>query len=107
MNPVDTGRWRPEDRVRARRRLGVPERALVAAWHGRVDLRRKGLDVLVAAWTRACAREPDADLRLLLVRNMTVRTLCATPRTWYAIAFSTRNRNPRTAIFSVTPDVSG
>ena len=83
MNPVDTERWRPEDRVRARRRLGVPERALVAAWHGRVDLRRKGLDVLVAAWTRACAREPDADLRLFLVGagpdEGDLRTLLAQP----------------------------
>jgi glycosyltransferase involved in cell wall biosynthesis len=67
MNPVETARWRPEDRAPARARLAVPDDALVVAWHGRVDLRRKGLDVLVAAWAQVCAGEPDADLRLLLV----------------------------------------
>jgi glycosyltransferase involved in cell wall biosynthesis len=67
MNPVDTEFWRPQDRAAARRRLGIPDAALVAAWHGRVDLRRKGLDILVEAWTRVRAQDPDADLRLLLV----------------------------------------
>lgn len=66
-NPVDTEVWRPEERAAARRRLGLPPEALVVAWHGRVDLRRKGLDVLVAAWEQVCAALTDADVRLLLV----------------------------------------
>jgi starch synthase len=55
-NPVDTAAWRPSDRAAARARLGVPPDAAVVAWHGRVDLRRKGLDVLAQAWARVCER---------------------------------------------------
>jgi glycosyltransferase involved in cell wall biosynthesis len=43
--------------------LGIPENARVVAWHGRVDYRRKGLDVLLDAWDRI-SRD---DRRLLLV----------------------------------------
>jgi starch synthase len=44
----------------------LPEDAAVACWHGRIDIRRKGLDILVQAWKRVCEERPDADLRLLL-----------------------------------------
>ena len=66
VNPVDTRTWVPRDRAAARARLGLPAGARVVAWHGRVDVRRKGLDVLVRAWTAVRAARPDADLRLLL-----------------------------------------
>jgi glycosyltransferase involved in cell wall biosynthesis len=46
--------------------LGLPADAPVACWHGRVQIRRKGLDILVEAWREACAERPDVDLRLLL-----------------------------------------
>ncbi len=67
VNPVDVDAWSPGDRGAARSELGLPKDAFVVAWHGRVDLRRKGLDVLVEAWSALCSRRPDADLRLLLV----------------------------------------
>jgi len=67
VNPVDTTVWLPKDRAAARSRLGIPPGAFVAAWHGRVDVRRKGLDVLIAAWAGLCSRQPRTDLRLLLV----------------------------------------
>lgn len=66
VNPVDTGVWAPDDRATARQRLGIPASAFVVAWHGRVDVSRKGLDVLMDAWSQVCAAVPDADLRLLL-----------------------------------------
>ncbi len=66
-NPVDTGRWLPRQRPAARARLGLPDHAFVVCWHGRVDVRRKGLDVLVEAWRRFCAARSDVDVRLLLV----------------------------------------
>jgi starch synthase len=59
--------WAPRDRVEARRRLGVPHGALVVAWHGRVDIRRKGIDVLIEAWQQVCSTLDDRVLRLLLV----------------------------------------
>ena len=52
FNPLDAGLWRAGDRSAARAQLGLPADAAVVAWHGRVDLHRKGLDVLVEAWRR-------------------------------------------------------
>jgi glycosyltransferase involved in cell wall biosynthesis len=65
-NPIDTEEWKPEDRRAARSEMGLPQDAAVACWHGRIDIRRKGLDILVKAWKRVCEERPDADLRLLL-----------------------------------------
>jgi len=66
-NPLDVSCWRPVDRASARAALGIPMEARVAAWHGRVDVPRKGLDVLIAAWASVCRERPGADLRLLLL----------------------------------------
>jgi glycosyltransferase involved in cell wall biosynthesis len=51
-NPIDLDAWRPWDRGAARRALGIAPDARVAAWHGRVDLRKKGLDTLIDGWAR-------------------------------------------------------
>ncbi|MET0622029.1 MAG: glycosyltransferase family 4 protein [Pyrinomonadaceae bacterium] len=67
FNPLDLSEWQPGDRAAARRTLGLPEAARVAVWHGRVDFRRKGLDVLLEAWRRVCDERPGRDLRLFLV----------------------------------------
>ena len=67
VNPVDTCAWAPRDRATARQSLGLPASARVVAWHGRVDVPRKGLDVLVEAWREVCGALADIDLRLLLV----------------------------------------
>jgi glycosyltransferase involved in cell wall biosynthesis len=65
-NPIDTGTWYPDDRELARRRLGIPATAGVIAWHGRVAIWKKGLDVLLEAWQLLSSRR-DGELRLLLV----------------------------------------
>ncbi len=53
-----------------RRRSCVRGRARrVRTWRGRVELRRKGLDVLVWAWRELCDRAPDAELHLVIVRT--------------------------------------
>jgi starch synthase len=67
FNPLDLSEWQPEVRSEARRALEVPEGTRVAIWHGRVDIRRKGLDVLLEAWRRVCAERPASDLLLILV----------------------------------------
>ena len=54
-NPVDTGFWTAEPRERARAALGLGPKPLVVFNHGRIDIRRKGLDVLLAAWREAPA----------------------------------------------------
>lgn len=66
FNPLDVSEWQPGDRTMARRELGLPQEARIVLWHGRVDFRRKGLDVLLDAWQRICRERPDDDLRLVL-----------------------------------------
>ncbi len=51
----------------ARRTLGFSEADRIVGWNGRVVIHRKGLDVLVAAWTSICRKRPDDGLLLLLV----------------------------------------
>jgi glycosyltransferase involved in cell wall biosynthesis len=67
VNPVDLAVWRPVDGTPVRAELGIPESASVVAWHGQVQIRRKGLDVLLDAWARVVAARPRRELRLLLV----------------------------------------
>lgn len=66
-NGVDTGRFRPaaaDDRARIRDRLGFPESARVAVFTGAVQ-RRKGVDILLAAWRLVCNNHSDALLVLV------------------------------------------
>jgi glycosyltransferase involved in cell wall biosynthesis len=66
-NPVDVRAWRAVDRGEARAQLGIPAEARVVGWHGRVEMQRKGLDVLLEAWKRICDARPEAPRLLLLV----------------------------------------
>ena len=65
-NPIAIDDWPVGDRREARAALGIPHDAEVVAWHGRVDLQTKGLDVLVAAW-RSLAQDKRQRRILLLV----------------------------------------
>jgi glycosyltransferase involved in cell wall biosynthesis len=65
-NPLDVRAWGNGRRAAVRGELGLPENAVVVAWHGRVELHRKGLDLLVGAWAKL-ARGPGPQRRLLLV----------------------------------------
>jgi glycosyltransferase involved in cell wall biosynthesis len=67
FNPLDMATWHGIDRSEARAALGIPLNARVVAWHGRVEIERKGLDILLEAWQQICCDRPDQDLRLLLV----------------------------------------
>ena len=49
-NPIDIQEWQAMDRRKARSLLGLRQEAFVAINHGRIDIRRKGLDVLLEAW---------------------------------------------------------
>jgi glycosyltransferase involved in cell wall biosynthesis len=66
-NPINVGEWRPQDREVSRAEMGLPRDAAIACWHGRIDIKRKGLDILVEAWRQVCVARPEADLRLLLL----------------------------------------
>jgi glycosyltransferase involved in cell wall biosynthesis len=64
-NPVDGDIWRAEPQAEARQALGVSPGDFLAVNHGRVDIRRKGLDVLLAAWAKVASVQPAA--RLVIV----------------------------------------
>lgn len=65
-NPLDVSRWGGGSLPVVRSELGLPEDAVVVVWHGRVDLHRKGLDMLLSAWAQL-AGAPGPARRLLLV----------------------------------------
>src|SRR6266508_1136195 len=67
FNPLDVQSWRGTDRIQSRAALGLPADAGVVVCHGRIDMHRKGIDVLLDAWSRICAERPGRDLRLVLV----------------------------------------
>jgi glycosyltransferase involved in cell wall biosynthesis len=67
FNPLDMATCQEFDRHQARAALGIPLDARVVAWHGRVEIERKGLDTLLEAWQQICCDRPQQDLRLLLV----------------------------------------
>jgi glycosyltransferase involved in cell wall biosynthesis len=67
FNPIDLSVWQKCDQDKSRKALGIPSTAKVVVCHGRIEIERKGLDVLLAAWSHLCANYPNQDLRLLLV----------------------------------------
>ena len=67
INALDLHTWRPMNRAVARSRLAIPADDQMIMWHGRLDIKSKGLDVLIAAWKEICDRHPQRALRLLLV----------------------------------------
>ncbi|MGY5779570.1 glycosyltransferase family 4 protein [Rhizobium sp. LEGMi135b] len=63
-NPLDTNEWQAMDRSEARANLGLPQDCFIVLNHGRIDIRRKGLDVLLKAWTRF-SDNPSAQLIII------------------------------------------
>ncbi|MEC4802967.1 MAG: glycosyltransferase family 4 protein [Jaaginema sp. PMC 1079.18] len=66
FNPLDLSLWQKGDRATTRKQLNIPPEALVVAWHGRVEMYRKGLDILLEAWQQIC-REIPRETHLLLI----------------------------------------
>jgi glycosyltransferase involved in cell wall biosynthesis len=66
-NAFDAERWRPVERSAARAALGLPAHAQIVTWQGRVEVHRKGLDVLLDAWERVCRERASSNSLLLLV----------------------------------------
>jgi glycosyltransferase involved in cell wall biosynthesis len=66
-NPVDLKLWRSMDREESRRQLGLPSQSRIVIYHGRIDIYRKGLDLLLKAWERICAGPRGQDAILLMI----------------------------------------
>jgi starch synthase len=50
-NPLDAEEWKAIARQHAREGLGLSGETFIVVNHGRIDIRRKGLDVLLQAWS--------------------------------------------------------
>jgi glycosyltransferase involved in cell wall biosynthesis len=66
-NAIDVDSWIPKNRAEARAKLGIRAGARLIAWHGRVQIPKKGLDVLLDAWKLVCSERPTTDLFLLMI----------------------------------------
>jgi glycosyltransferase involved in cell wall biosynthesis len=67
FNPIDLTSSGPGDCQASRAVLGIPNDSLVVAWHGRISIHKKGLDILLDAWESLSSGHSDQDLRLLLI----------------------------------------
>jgi glycosyltransferase involved in cell wall biosynthesis len=67
FNPMNVNNWQAIDRDRARKILDLPLKSQIIVWHGRVEIYRKGLDILLDAWEKVCQRNNECNLILLLV----------------------------------------
>lgn len=76
FNPLDLDLWlgnsarelKPLLRHQVRQELGIDSASLIIICHGRIDIRRKGLDVLLAAWEQICRQDvAPAPIYLLLI----------------------------------------
>lgn len=67
FSPVDVSSWGVPDRIKIRSELGLSPEAKVVICHGRIEIYKKGLDILLTAWELICSARPDRDLWLLLV----------------------------------------
>lgn len=63
-NPIDAAEWQAVDRCEARAELGLHPTSFIVINHGRIDIRRKGLDVLLQAWS-AFSNDPQAELVII------------------------------------------
>jgi starch synthase len=61
-NPVDVQEWRALPRAEARTSLGISLKTFVAINHGRIDMPRKGHDILLQAWPN-----DDSDSKLVII----------------------------------------
>lgn len=67
FNPMNVKNWHAIDRKEARKTLNLPIENKIVIWHGRIDIHRKGLDVLLDAWELLTRTHKEDNLTLLLV----------------------------------------
>ncbi|WOD39245.1 glycosyltransferase family 4 protein [Nodosilinea sp. E11] len=73
FNPLDFSLWQEnqigvaERCAQVRSQLNLPLDAVVVVYHGRMELHRKGLDILLEAWAQLSNQYPNQNWWLLLV----------------------------------------
>lgn len=66
FNPLNVDRWQAIERNQARKQLNLPIANQIVVWHGRVEIFRKGLDILLDAWEQVDRQCKDRPLLLLI-----------------------------------------
>jgi glycosyltransferase involved in cell wall biosynthesis len=66
FNAIADDFWVETDKQQARRALGLAPGTVVVVWHGRVEIRPKGLDILLDAWERITKDRTANELCLIL-----------------------------------------
>jgi glycosyltransferase involved in cell wall biosynthesis len=66
-NPIDLDLWRPIDRETARQAAGLPPDIPIVVYHGRIDMHRKGLDLLLDAWEQLRGDPASNGAHLLII----------------------------------------
>ena len=66
-NPIDLDLWRPIDRAEARQAVGLPPDIRIVVYHGRIDMHRKGLDLLLDAWEQLGGDPASNGAHLLII----------------------------------------
>ena len=64
-NPLSLAEWPVGERADARTALDIPQDSAVVAWYGRVEVHRKGVDVLLDAWDLVADRPGPHHLLLV------------------------------------------
>ena len=67
FNAVAEEFWVASDKDKARQTLGVKPGTILVVWHGRVQMRQKGLDILLDAWEQVAEQYGDQELCLMLM----------------------------------------
>ena len=67
FNPMNVTNWQATNRNQARKILDISLESKVVVWHGRIDIHRKGLDILLEAWEKLSSQNRDSNLTLLLI----------------------------------------
>jgi glycosyltransferase involved in cell wall biosynthesis len=57
-NPLDLTEWKASPKSEARAALGLPDDLFLAVSHGRIDIHRKGQDLLLKAWSSVDCETP-------------------------------------------------
>lgn len=71
--PVDTTFWIAQDKGLCRESLGIGLTERLAVWHGGIDIKVKGLDILISAWERIHSGTHERPWRLFIIGGASPR----------------------------------
>ena len=69
FNPIDLKEWPLLNRDETRESTGISKNIKVSIWHGRIDMHRKGLDILLDAWSLVCEKKDPKKKLLIIIGN--------------------------------------